>query len=174
MDIEKALALSEGAVDAEQNKYSSLKPEQRCLNCDTVLTDSYCPHCGQKDIPARQTLAELLQNFISSFWSFESKFLKTGGYIFLKPGLLAKDYTEGKRERYFHPARMYVFISFVYFLLIGTLPDPQEESDKKGKDNVNITGWEFGNHLETIPHSHNMTAPKKQWLQRNAMESSNE
>jgi hypothetical protein len=144
MDIEKALALSEGAVDAEQNKYSSLKPEQRCLNCNTVLTDSYCPHCGQKDIPARQTLVELLQNFISSFWSFESKFLKTGGYIFLKPGLLAKDYTEGKRERYFHPARMYVFISFVYFLLIGTLPDPPEEANKKGKNNVNITGWEFG------------------------------
>jgi len=47
-----------------------------CLNCHTALTDIYCPHCGQKDIPRRQTLTELSFNFFSSFSGYESRFLK--------------------------------------------------------------------------------------------------
>jgi hypothetical protein len=117
-------------------------PIRACLNCETQLTDVFCPHCGQKDIPARQTIKELLENFISSFWSFESKFLNTGRSIFTKPGQLPKDYNQGKRERYYHPARMYVFISFVFFLFIEILPDQDASSSPSSdKSNQITTGW---------------------------------
>ncbi len=150
MDIEKSLPFSEAVVESE-SKSTSGPVHQRCLNCDTPLTDTFCAHCGQKDLPQRQSIGELLENFISSFWSFESKFLQTGRLIFLKPGRLAKDYTEGKRERYFHPARMYVFISFVYFLFLSVLPDPGDKDTdaSAAKDstttnfNSNIKGWDF-------------------------------
>jgi len=113
-----------------------------CLNCNTELTDEYCPHCGQKDLPKRQTLRELLTNFVSSFWSFESKFFKTCKYLLLKPGFLAIEYTGGRRERYFHPARMYVFISFIYFLLFYSLPDASDHKMVQGSgDNVTIRGY---------------------------------
>lgn len=97
-----------------------------CLNCGTKLTDIYCHHCGQKDIPRRQTIWDTFMNFISSNWSFEGKFLKTTRYLLTKPGFLAAEYNAGRRERYFHPARMYVFISFVFFLLFFSLPDTKE------------------------------------------------
>lgn len=102
-------------------------PARRCLNCETALTDKFCSHCGQRDLPPKQTMGELFSNFISSFWSFESKFFATGRYLLFKPGQLAKDFNEGKRERYYHPARMYVFISFIYFLLLTTLPEQDEK-----------------------------------------------
>jgi hypothetical protein len=92
------------------------------------LEDIYCHHCGQKDIPRRQTLGELFTNFISSFWSYEGKFFQTTKYIFLKPGFLALEYNEGRRESYFHPARMYVFVSFLFFLLLVTLPDSDNDA----------------------------------------------
>jgi hypothetical protein len=132
--MENSVPLAEGIVEAEQNTSPIPGPdEKKCLNCDTPLTDTYCAHCGQKDIPVRQTIGDLLINFISSFWSFESKFFQTVKYTVFKPGALPRDYNEGKRERYFHPARMYVFISFVYFLLIAVLPD-KDASEKETVD----------------------------------------
>ncbi len=109
---------------------------ERCLNCDTVLTDVYCPHCGQKRVGPRQSIRELLSNFLSSFLSFESKFLVTGKYLLFRPGKLAIEYNAGKRERYYHPARMYVFISFVYFFLLNVLPD----TDVKKREVVTYSG----------------------------------
>lgn len=126
-ELGKSIPAAEGLVDAEQG--NSTKPiNEHCLNCGTKLLDTFCHHCGQKDIPKRQTLGELWTNFIASFWSFEGKFFKSTKYLLIRPGFLALEYTEGRRERYFHPARMYVFISFVFFLVYFSIPD--KASDK--------------------------------------------
>jgi hypothetical protein len=136
--MENSLPLAEGIVEAEKNSPAIVSDHKNCLNCGQVLTGTYCAHCGQKDIPVRQTIGDLFMNFISSFWSFESKFFQTVKWTLFKPGALPRDYNEGKRERYFHPARMYVFISFVYFLLIAILPDPDANEEKK-EEKKNIT-----------------------------------
>ena len=143
MDFDKSLPLAEAAVDAENAGQDS--SAKNCLNCDTPLTGKYCSQCGQKNLAKRQSLPDLLENFISSFWSFESKFMKTGVLLMFKPGCLAVDYNEGKRERYYHPARMYVFISFVYFLLLATLPD----DDSGGGWNVRATDEDVVDSVKT-------------------------
>jgi hypothetical protein len=94
-----------------------------CLNCGTKLLDLYCHHCGQKDSPRRQTLSELIKTYFGLFLSFESNFLHKAGFLFFKPGFLPKEYTAGKRESYYNPAQAYGFISFVFFLLLFSLPD---------------------------------------------------
>ena len=127
----KSFPAAEGMVDAETNT-NRPHPNEFCLNCGTKLQDVYCHHCGQKDIPRRQTLGELFSNFISSFWSYEGKFFLTTKLIFLKPGFLAAEYNVGRRESYFHPARMYVFVSFLFFLLFVTLPDADNDSVDAG------------------------------------------
>ncbi len=126
-DLGKSFPAAEGFVDAESNT-NKPHPNEFCLNCGTKLQDIYCHHCGQKDIPRRQTLGELFTNFISSFWSYEGKFFLTTKYIFLRPGFLAVEYNVGRRETYFHPARMYVFVSFLFFLLLVTLPDSDNDA----------------------------------------------
>jgi hypothetical protein len=101
---------------------------RQCLNCEALLTGPYCSACGQKDIPKRQSLNELVSNFLSSFSGYESKFFITAKYLLLKPGFLATEFNKGKRERYFHPARLYVFISFIYFFLLTWIPPKESES----------------------------------------------
>ena len=93
--------------------------QKRCLNCGAPLTGKYCAACGQRDLPQRQSFRELLVNFIGSFTSFESKFFKTVIYLLFRPGFLAVEYNLGRREAYYHPARAYVFISFVFFLVMS-------------------------------------------------------
>lgn len=128
-DLGKSFPAAEGLVDAEEGSQKK-QSNEFCLNCGTKLLDTFCHHCGQKDIPRRRTLGELIENFIGSFYSFESKFFRTVKFLLLKPGFLPVEYTAGKRESYYHPARAYVFISFVFFLLFFSLPDGDEEDNK--------------------------------------------
>ena len=130
-DLGKSIPAAEVMVDAE-NTSGAKHPNEFCLNCGTKLVDAYCHHCGQRDIPRRQTLGELFSNFISSFWSYEGKFFLTAKYIFTRPGFLAIEYSKGRRESYFHPARMYVFVSFLFFLLFVSLPDSDNEAVEVG------------------------------------------
>lgn len=116
-ELGKSLPLAEGVVDVEQAGKEGNHKE--CLNCGTALTGKYCSNCGQRDLPARQDLGDLLINFISSFYSFESKFFKTFQYLLFRPGKIVAEYNAGKRESFYHPARMYVFLSFVFFLLLS-------------------------------------------------------
>lgn len=152
--IEKSSPLAEGMIEAENtSEGTKIEDEHFCLNCNTKLTDVYCAHCGQKNIPKRQTLGELLINFISSFWSYESKFFKSVRYLIFSPGFLAIEYTEGRRERYFHPARMYVFISFVYFLLFSALPSKNEVNiETASPDNVSYDNFETAFELDSVEY----------------------
>jgi hypothetical protein len=134
-DLGKSIPAAEVMVDSEQGTKSS-RSNDNCLNCGTPLTDAYCAHCGQKDLPRRQTLGDMLTNFISSFWSYEGKFFRTTRYIITSPGFLAKEYTAGRRESYYHPARMYVFISFVFFLIFFSLPEEQDTTVEMDKDDI--------------------------------------
>jgi hypothetical protein len=129
-ELDNLLPGSEGFVEVEQNAKRK-HPNVACLNCGTPLQDSYCHHCGQKDIPQRQTLSELWTNFISSFWSYEGKFFLTTKYLITRPGFLAIEYNKGKRESFYHPARMYVFISFVFFLVFFSFNGADKEISKK-------------------------------------------
>ncbi len=135
-ELGKSIPAAEGFVDAEQGGHKP-HPNEFCLNCGTPLQGIFCHQCGQKDIPQRQTLVELWTNFISSFWSYEGKFFRTTKYLITKPGFLALEYCAGKRESYYHPARMYVFISFVFFLVFFSIPDDNPED--QDQDEVEIT-----------------------------------
>jgi hypothetical protein len=136
-ELGKSFPAAEGMVDAEQGT-NKKNVNEFCLNCGTKLEDVFCQHCGQKDIPQRQTLGELWTNFISSFWSYEGKFFRTTRYLITKPGFLAQEYCAGKRESYYHPARMYVFISFVFFFAFFSITD-FEEDEKTEKDKVELS-----------------------------------
>lgn len=141
-DLGKSLPLAEGFIDAEQSGKSG--GQQNCLNCGTPLSGKYCSSCGQRDLPARQNLGDLLINFISSFYSFESKFFKTFKYLLFYPGKIVTEYNSGKRDSFYHPARMYVFLSFIFFLLFSTVFSTDDmDFDEKGnfnakKDSINV------------------------------------
>lgn len=116
-----------------------------CLNCAHELKGGYCHRCGQKDLPKRQTLWELIENYIGSTFSFESKFFRTVSWLLFRPGVPAYEYLQGRRERYYHPVRAYAFISLVFFfLLFGTSRTSREKPIFSGMDFQNIWGEVYG------------------------------
>lgn len=95
------------------------------MNCDTKIqaTDKFCSVCGQENRDLKISFWELISEFLSSNFNFDTKLGRTLVDLFLKPGEITKQFIAGKRVRYVKPIQMYLFVSFIYFLIAGI--DPQ-------------------------------------------------
>lgn len=104
-----------------------LRKETNCLNCGAEVTDRFCSHCGQENIEPRENFWQLLVHFFNDFTHFDGKFFSTIRVLLLQPGKLTREYIAGKRAGYLHPIRMYLFISFAFFILQYLIPSPEED-----------------------------------------------
>jgi len=91
-----------------------------CLNCGAEVADKYCPHCGQKSTVDRITWHHLGEEITHFFTHIEHGFLRTTKELLTKPGLLQKNYLDGKRKTYHKPIS-YLLIWIAIFLLVSRL-----------------------------------------------------
>ena len=96
----------------------SIRKEPICLNCGRDVAERFCTNCGQENIEPRENFRSLLTHFFNDFTHFDGKFFRTIRVLLFNPGKLSLAYIDGKRASYLHPIRMYLFISFVFFLFI--------------------------------------------------------
>lgn len=97
---------------------NSIRKEPICLNCGRDVAERFCTNCGQENIEPRENFRSLLTHFFNDFTHFDGKFFRTIRVLLFNPGKLSLAYIDGKRASYLHPIRMYLFISFVFFLFI--------------------------------------------------------
>lgn len=81
----------------------------------------FCQVCGQENIEPKETLWGLVSHFFQDITHFDGKFFSTGKLLIRRPGFLPKEYISGRRARYLHPIRMYVFSSALFFLIFYSL-----------------------------------------------------
>jgi hypothetical protein len=98
-----------------------LRSEKTCLNCGARVDDQFCPGCGQKNILVKESFGHLIGHFFQDLTHYDSKFFLTIKNLLVRPGLLTREYLAGKRASYLHPVRLYIFVSFFYFLLVLSL-----------------------------------------------------
>ena len=68
-------------------------------------------------------LRELLSEFLSNNFNFDTRLGRTRLDLLLSPGEITKQFNAGKRVRYVRPLQLYLFVSFLYFLLLGLTTD---------------------------------------------------
>ena len=107
---------------------TSRSPEPRsaaCLNCGTPLTGPFCSECGQRDIPPYPSVRELA---VDAFWElsgWDGRFAVTVRALLRHPGLLTREFLEGRRARYISPLRLYLMASLAYFVIAAAAPELQ-------------------------------------------------
>ncbi len=94
------------------------RKENDCLNCGTLLEGKFCHQCGQENLEIKESFGHMIVHAVSDYFHFDYQFFNTLKPLFFKPGFLTKEYMQGRRARYLHPVKMYIFISIVYFLLL--------------------------------------------------------
>lgn len=101
------------------------KPPQienpQCLNCGQPFTgiEKFCSYCGQKNRSKKLTFGIFINNIVSGFFSYDSRFWNTFIPLLTKPGQVSKQYIEGKRARFVNPFQLYLNVSIIFFLVLG-------------------------------------------------------
>jgi hypothetical protein len=114
--------------------HSKERHEKICLNCNAELHGRYCHVCGQENIEPKETVWSLISHFFYDITHFDGKFFSTTKYLITRPGFLPKEYIEGRRARYLHPIRMYVFSSALFFLIFYSMFHFNMDRDKDDKE----------------------------------------
>ncbi|RKS92312.1 uncharacterized protein DUF3667 [Flavobacterium limicola] len=109
---------------------SKIRTDKTCLNCRYVVENRFCPNCGQENTDTRKTFHHLFIHFFEDLTHYENAFWRTIKNLLFKPAALTKEYLSGKRLSYLAPVRLYIFISFITFLLIAIFPTANNSSDK--------------------------------------------
>ena len=94
-----------------------------CANCHYAFVpgepDGFCPRCGQQNHAPDLKFGHVVEEFLEGVFHFDGKVFRTAGLLLFKPGELTKRFLAGHRAPYVPPIRLYVFISFVFFLVLS-------------------------------------------------------
>jgi len=101
------------------------------------VEQKFCPNCGQENSDSRKTFHHLFVHFFEDLTHYENAFWKTIKNLLFKPSTLTKEYLSGKRLSYLAPVRLYIFISFITFLLIAMFPSKINGDIDKGEKELN-------------------------------------
>ena len=116
--------------------HSPIRKDKTCLNCRHVVEQRFCPNCGQENTDSRKTFHHLFIHFFEDLTHYENAFWKTIKNLLFKPATLTKEYLSGKRLSYLAPVRLYIFISFITFLLIALFPNKVSENLNKSEKEI--------------------------------------
>ena len=91
-----------------------------CTNCGTPLTGPYCSECGQRhhDHPVH-SFWHFMQEATEDLTHADSRLWRTLHALLLRPGLLTREFLDGRRARYLPPVRLYLVVSLLFFLIAG-------------------------------------------------------
>lgn len=90
-----------------------------CLSCGAGVVGPYCARCGQKNDDMRRSSLVLFKDFLTDTFAFDSRMWRTLGLIATAPGLVPTHYSHGKRSQYTPPVRLFLVVSFLFFLTLG-------------------------------------------------------
>jgi hypothetical protein len=94
--------------------------QQICANCNHSFNEgeNFCPNCGQENHSPNQPIRHYTAELIESTLHLDSKVLLTIKTMLMYPGKITRDYNDNMRARFTPPVRLYIFISFVFFVLL--------------------------------------------------------
>ena len=99
-----------------------------CPNCGRERPEPFCPQCGQNDRHYARALGSVAGEFVRETFEVDSRLSRTLKLLILRPGRLTTEFFRNRRARYMSPVRLYIFASFVFFLVLslsGTLDSPE-------------------------------------------------
>jgi hypothetical protein len=99
---------------AEHGEAGDASDERRCLNCEAPLRGEYCSACGQRDLPSRLAIGELIREVLSETFELDGRVWRTLVPFLFRPGFLTREYIEGRRVRYTSPFRLFLAATLLW------------------------------------------------------------
>lgn len=96
--------------------------QNKCLNCDSPLTegDKYCPNCGQKKDTHRLSWHDITHDMVHYFTHADKSIFNLVKELAFQPGVVALEYVEGKRQKYFRPLNFFLIVAGIVVFMTGS------------------------------------------------------
>ncbi len=96
-----------------------------CCNCNTGLSEqaAYCSNCGQSVMAINRPWYEVVKQMLGDLFDVDGRMLASLWLLLSRPGLLSKEYINGRRVAYTSPVRMYLVITLGFFFIMSQQPD---------------------------------------------------
>lgn len=94
-----------------------------CENCGYEFKGHFCPNCGQEVAEFNRPFGFVIYDFMGNFFAFDTRFFRTFWNLLVKPGFLTEEFFKGHRMRYSPPFRIFIFLSFILFLLLQIITE---------------------------------------------------
>ena len=111
-----SVAAVEVAASALAERGGQIYP---CPNCGKPMIGAFCAVCGQARDVNRRSVWGLIKVLVEDIVSFDSRIMRTSWALVLRPGELASAFREGRTQRYLPALRLYLFVSLIFFLILG-------------------------------------------------------
>ena len=114
-----------------------------CPNCLRDRPESFCPQCGQSDRDYVRSLGSVTGEFFRETFEFDSRLTQSLKLLLFKPGRLTTEFSRNRRAGSVSPVRLYIFASFVFFLVMsatGALDTPQIRVGLSDADRALVEG----------------------------------
>lgn len=89
-----------------------------CLNCQAPVDLHYCPSCGQKTTTQRISLPQLIKDLPHAIFHVDRGVLYNFVQLFKRPGAAIRDYLQGRRKQFFHPATYLVLALVLNYVVV--------------------------------------------------------
>jgi predicted RNA-binding Zn-ribbon protein involved in translation (DUF1610 family) len=102
-----------------------------CPNCNHQFetVDNFCPNCGQENHDLNMPFGHVVLEILEGFFHFDTKVFRTLKLLLFKPGQLTEQFIQNRRAGYVPPIRLYIFISFIFFLVLNAGFFGRQESE---------------------------------------------
>lgn len=92
--------------------------DKSCTNCCSRQVAVFCADCGERQ-PSRHdfSVRGLARDVFHEATSIDGRLLRSLGALLTKPGVLTREWFEGRRERYVKPFSLFILLNVVFFII---------------------------------------------------------
>jgi len=96
-----------------------IESQTNCKNCQEslVINAKFCFTCGQSTRTFDEPVKSVLFDAFHESLDIDGKVLKTLRTLVFKPGILTREFNQGRRSSYTPPLRMYLVMSIIFFFV---------------------------------------------------------
>ncbi|MBT8299494.1 MAG: DUF3667 domain-containing protein [Maribacter sp.] len=88
-----------------------------CKNCGEITEDLFCAHCGQRSSVSKVTFSETFHDLTENLFANSAPLPLTFRQLAKNPGLLLREYLNGKRKKYYRPISFFILSTLVYLFI---------------------------------------------------------
>jgi hypothetical protein len=112
-----------------------------CKNCGADLDGAFCRNCGQKAEIHPISFSYLTHEAVHALTHTDKGFILLIKDLALRPGIVAKEYIDGKRKKYFNPLSFFVITSALHAFFITTTGYFSAYKSSDGSSGRKMPSW---------------------------------